>query len=290
MFSAPQLFTQLRFDLAEGPVWDSRTQHVYWLNIPSGSVYRCQADGKSPEEVLTLGEAVGGLVLADDGALLLLATEGKIYRYMEGRLSLLLSSTERLRGTRWNDAYVDFHGRLYTGSIKGQVPGLFCSISPGESLTVYESEIGCSNGIGLSPDRTTLYHTDSHAGTIWKYEYAADSGSLTNKTVFASLNDCMPDGLVVDREGCVWTALWGGSGLARLSANGHILQRITLPAVYVTSICFGGPELRTLFITSGTGEDPARCGLCGGRLFRLETEVAGFPPNRFPGPTSNKTL
>ena len=59
-----------------------------------------------------------------------------------------------------------------------------------------------------------------------------------------------PDGMCIDEEGCLWVALWGGSAVCRCSTDGEILARVTVDVPLVSSCCFGGPELATLFITT----------------------------------------
>jgi len=120
---------------------------------------------------------------------------------------------------------------------------------------------------------------DSPNGVIYAYRLQVDPLMIFDKRVFALVhkNEGYPDGLTVDAEGCVWNARWGGSAIVRYSTAGKVLDRISMPARYVTSCAFGDSDLGTLFITTAsqsvTGSNPS----CdeGGQLFRLTVSVPG---------------
>jgi sugar lactone lactonase YvrE len=133
----------------------------------------------------------------------------------------------------------------------------------------------------VSSDGKTFYHTDTLAKTIWAYDIDAD-GDLTNKRELAQIEieGAWPDGSVVDSQGYLWTALWGGFGVLRLSPEGEIVDKIALPAPNITKPCFGGPNLKTLYFTTArkglSDEDLAAYPEAGG-LFAVDVDVAGQP-------------
>jgi len=96
----------------------------------------------------------------------------------------------------------------------------------------------------------------------------------------------VPDGMNVDAEGCLWVALHGGWGLNRYSPEGELLEEVRLPVARITSCCFGGVELRDLYVTTrrdrlsyaGVAEQPL-----AGALLRLDPGVAGLPTYEFGG-------
>jgi len=88
----------------------------------------------------------------------------------------------------------------------------------------------------------------------------------------------MPDGLTVDSEGSVWVALWGGSEVRRYAPDGRLALTVDVPAANVTSCAFGGPDLRTLYITTAAGP-----GRSGGALFACQVAVPGLPANPYLG-------
>lgn len=139
------------------------------------------------------------------------------------------------------------------------------------------------NGIGWSPDNRIMYFTDTMVRTIWAYEYDVTRGDLGQRRVFAWLDahDGLPDGLTVDAEGFVWSAVWDGWRVIRYAPDGGIDREIRLPVQRPTSCMFGGPALDTLYVTS------ASVGLQGaplaGGLFAVRPGVAGIPETPFGG-------
>ncbi|HEV2273636.1 MAG TPA: SMP-30/gluconolactonase/LRE family protein, partial [Acidobacteriaceae bacterium] len=147
------------------------------------------------------------------------------------------------------------------------------------SLTVLLEGIGCSNGMGFSLDRKQLYYTDSFAREIYLFDYDASGGTLTNRRIFATVEDTegMPDGMTVDREGCVWSARWDGGCLVRYTPGGEEQLRIEFPARKVSSVTFGGPDYADLYVTTAGGNDKPEEGAGAGALFQMKTEYRGLP-------------
>jgi len=89
-----------------------------------------------------------------------------------------------------------------------------------------------------------------------------------------------PDGAVVDSEGCLWNAHWDAGRVARYRPDGSFDRAIDLPAPRTTCPCLGGPELKTLFVTTGFGWMPpekAAANPLSGAIFAVEVEVPGLP-------------
>jgi sugar lactone lactonase YvrE len=133
-----------------------------------------------------------------------------------------------------------------------------------------------------------MYFTDSMVRTIWTYEFDPATGALGERRVFATLaaNDGVPDGLTVDSEGFVWSAVWDGWRVLRYAPDGTIERTIRMPVQRPSSCMFGGPDLKTLYITSACvelGWDALKNGPLAGSLFALSTDVAGLPEAPFGG-------
>ena len=146
-----------------------------------------------------------------------------------------------------------------------------------------------SNGIDWSPDESTVYYTDSVAGTVTRYPWDAELGRFGPGTVIVAIppGEGLPDGLSVDDEGTIWLAVWGAGEVRRFDPSGRQLDAITLPTPQVTSCTFGGPDRDRLYVTS------ARAGLrpddpgydAAGAVFVTEPGVTGPRSTRFrPGP------
>ncbi len=141
----------------------------------------------------------------------------------------------------------------------------------------------CPNGIGWSPDGTVMYATDSALRTIWRYEYSPQSGTLGERSVFARFDNGVPDGLAVDADGYVWSALWDGWSVVRLNPQGAVETTLRMPVQRPTSLAFGGKDLRTLYVTSATinvGNEGLHAGPLAGGLFAVEVSVPGMAVER----------
>lgn len=144
------------------------------------------------------------------------------------------------------------------------------------------------NGIGWSPDDTLMYFTDTGTRTIYAFDYDAVSGNVINRRAFIEVPAEMgaPDGLVVDREGYIWSACWDGAKIVRYTPTGTVDRIIPVPALRPTSCVFGGPNLDELYITSATtglSEEQLKQYPLSGDLFRLKVDVTGREKFRFAG-------
>ena len=142
-----------------------------------------------------------------------------------------------------------------------------------------------------SPDNTIMYFTDSLRYTIWKYDFEAKSGNISNKRTFAKIErfehqkKAEPDGLAVDEQGCVWSALWGACRVVRFSPAGDLVGEINLPALRVSCPAFGGKDMDELFITTAALDEDDVEGrkkyVENGSIFRIKVGVKGLPKFRF---------
>jgi sugar lactone lactonase YvrE len=141
----------------------------------------------------------------------------------------------------------------------------------GEAVVLYD-EVLLTNGIGLSPDGSVLYHSDTAVHGVWAHDYG-DGAPLGGRRLLVQRDDLMPDGLAVDEAGSVWVADVSGSSSVRgFSPDGEEVGRVDVPARMVTSLCFGGADRRDLYIVTADNKDePDR----GGTVFRCRADVPG---------------
>ncbi len=118
-------------------------------------------------------------------------------------------------------------------------------ITPGSA---WDTPFTVANGLDWSPDGRTFYFTDSSAGAIYAYPFDPERGALGKRRIFARIEpgDGRPDGLTVDAEGCLWSALWDGWCIRRFDPQGRVMQDLRVPVPRPTSVTFGGPDLKTL--------------------------------------------
>lgn len=277
MAATVQLLTPVRCQLGEGPLWDASRRTLFWTDITAGEMHAWhQPTGEHRR--LYRGEPVGGFTLEADGALALFRVRD-VARLDPSNGQLHIRPFTDVGMERFNDVTADVRGRVFAGTIgrDDHSGGVFRFDPDGTSRLLFRGT-GCSNGMGFSPDGKTFYWTCSTTGNICAFDYAADTGELTNRRVF---HDCqpdgdIPDGLCVDREGFVWSARWGGARVVRHSPkDGSILETVPMPVSLVTSCCFGGENNSTLFITTARGENEPETSPAGS-VFALKSKTVGL--------------
>jgi sugar lactone lactonase YvrE len=219
---------------------------------------------------------------------------------MEGDGSLVtLGVIEPDDRLQLNDAACDNRGRLWVGTFgrkgESEVGSLF-KVDVDGTVTKELERISISNGIGWSPDGSRMYYVDSVTGQIDVFDYDVEQGLAIGRRRFVSLVDGpgLPDGLAVDANGGVWVAIWDSAAVLRLSADGVLTHRVDLPVARPTACCFGGEDLRTLFITSAWAELPREERLAqpfAGSIFCCENlPFEGLPTSPYAGPIAAGSL
>lgn len=238
--------------LCENPLWDGRAGRVLWTDIDSGRVFSCGLESASPE-LLYQGVSVGGFTMQEDGALLLFRESDVCRLGAEGGVSKILDF-HHSGSKRFNDVVADPLGRVFAGTIGkgGGSGGLFLFERDGSHRMVADGT-DCSNGLGFSPDGSTLYWTCSTRRVIFVFEYDAAGGVLANQRIFARAgeDDGIPDGLAVDAVGNIYSARWGAVefGVVVYDSYGNETLRLRQPAKAVTSLCFAGHSLDQVVVT-----------------------------------------
>ena len=277
-------------ELGEGPFWDDHRGEllrvdislglVHGWNPTTGAAWRRECDGEVGAALPRAG--ADGLVLAIGRRIVLDGGEG----------ARVLAHVEEDRpGNRFNDCKCDPSGRLWAGTMSGERAPREASLyrlAPGGEIERVIPGTTISNGLGWSPAGDRMYFIDSTTHRIDVFDYDAESGQIAGRRAFAELDpsDGLPDGMTVDSEGGVWVCLFGGGAVRRYGADGALEGHVELPVTNPTSPVFGGPDLRTLYVTSArhnlSAEQLAAEPLAGA-VFALQPGVAGLPGNRFAG-------
>lgn len=281
--------------LGESPFWHPDEQRLYWVDIPGRALHRYDPNAVAHEQWQFEAEPGCCAPLREGG--LLVAMRDGLWRFdtERGRRHKLADPPYDPAKERFNDGKADAHGRFWVGTIyeprDAPKASLYCYSR--RRLERVGGDITVSNGLGWSADAKTLYWTDTTAHTIYAFDFELSSGAPTGRRVFASfakrdpdrpLADYggRPDGAAVDVEGCYWVAMFEGARLLRLSPHGDVLTEVLLPAQCPTMPCFGGSDLRTLYVTTAREKRPE------GELFALpwsgcvlqfRVDVPGLPVN-----------
>jgi sugar lactone lactonase YvrE len=280
--------------LGEGSRWHSSTGELLWVDITGGMLFREFVDDAGHLTRVATHEAsmpVGAVApVAAIGGWVLAAGRGFAYLPEDGPLRVV-AETDAVAGARMNDGACDRRGRFWAGAVAHDLaPGAssLYRLDGDGSVSPVLRGLTISNGIGWSPDGSTMYLADSGPGCVFAFDFDEPAGELSSRRVLIELDagEGVPDGLTVDDQGCLWVAVYGGSEVRRYSPSGALLERVPVPARQVTSCCFGGPLGTTLFITTARerfGEDESREQPLAGSVFAVPTTmtapaVAEFEP------------
>lgn len=253
----------------EGPVWWE--PHLWWVDIKGHRLLRLQPDTGAFQE-WNMGQRIGFALPRSDGSWIW-GGDGGLYTLdpESGESRLLVDPEPDRPCNRFNDAAVSPDGRLFAGTIamdKTEGAATLYRLDPGPVCTPVIPGVTNSNGIGWSPDGGTLFYIDTPTRKIMRYDY--QEGSLSGGAVLADTDpvvDASPDGLCVDAEGHVWVAFCHGGCVVRFDhQDGRELERFEVPAKETTSCCFGGSDLRDLYITTGVGTGEKAS---DGRVYRV---------------------
>lgn len=266
------------YGLIEGPVWLPE-RGLLFSDVHGGGVY-CLDAKSAVTTVFPHRRGIGGMALHDEGGLVVGGRNIAFKSFAGGDSVVLLDRSPEQGNVGYNDLTTDTAGRIYIGSLGSpvfepgeQVAGNLHLIDLDGSSRIVAPDVLLTNGLGFSPDGRTLYHSDSRRQTVFCYT-VSDNGDLGEKTPFARTNAGAPDGLAVAEDGSVWIAVAGGSSVDVFAPDGSLRERLSVPLPMVTSVCFGGEALRTLYVVTGSdGSGGER----NGSVFRVAVDVPGLP-------------
>ena len=266
--------------LAEGPLWHPDEGRLYWTDIDGKRIYRLDPDTGKVQIACEPLMRVGGMTLQPDGAIALFGDDGKISLLLDDQLTPILPGHPEEQGNRFNDVFADPLGRVFAGTMSTpERQGRLYRVDPDLSCHLLLEGIGCSNGMGFTPDGKQMYYTDTSAGTIYRFDYDEATGAITNQTTFLKFTEGgLPDGMTVDAEGNLWVAFWGGSCVRCFGSDGAEKARVDLPAECVTCPVIL-PDGR-MYVTSAGGDRRKDENDLGGAVFLIRLDVAGVPEYR----------
>jgi sugar lactone lactonase YvrE len=285
-------------ELGERPVWDASTCCLIWVDINAGQLHQLCVDQFAAEPgdsvIATAGAAVGAAAPRAGGGYILATADGFLLIGADGtadRPPIRPAGMPAL--VRFNDGACDPAGRFWAGTAAtdGQRgTGSLYRLDPDGSVAEIVSGVTESNGLGWSPDATVFYYTDSGEQTsrVRAFSFDLEAGTLgpEHDLIRFAPADGLADGLVVDADGCLWIAMWGGGSVRRYSADGELIDLHPVPVSQPTCPGFGGPGLDELYLTTAwEGLDEARRAAepLAGQLLRTQPGVRGLPQASFGG-------
>jgi gluconolactonase len=295
--------TGLRFP--EGPI-AMPDGTIVLVEIGRGTLSRVAPDG-TIEVIAQLGGGPNGAAIGPDGAVYVcnngglrwhedqngLRPVGQPDDYGGGRIErvdlatgavrVLYTGAEKgpLKGP--NDLVFDRAGGMWftdlgkTRERDMDRGGVYYATADGSQIREVIYPMLTPNGIGLSPDESRLYVAETHTGRLWAFDL--DAPGVVRRRKFPSPNGGelvagLPgyqlfDSLAVDAEGNICVATLFNGGITVISPDGARIEHLQMPDLYTTNLCFGGPELRTAFVTLSLS----------GRLVALDWPRAGLALN-----------
>jgi sugar lactone lactonase YvrE len=285
------LFYEIPCQLGEGSMWDARRQKLFWVDIEKMELH-CIAPGSMVHRSWKLETRIGTIV-PDTNGNLVMGMHGYVARFNpDTGVSETLITLEGGPDIRSNDGKCDPAGRLWLGTMHlketAHSGNLYCIFA---DLKIIKKISGTSisNGIVWTRDKKKMYWIDTPERAIREYAYEEATGEIrfVRKAVEVPADLGYPDGMTIDENDQLWVAHWGGSGVYHWDpVTGELIDIVEVPAPNVSSCVFGGPDMRTLYMTTARNSmeaaDMEKYPLSGS-VFTAQTSVRGFAPYAFQG-------
>ena len=283
-------FGNERCAVGENPLYDASRNAFWWIDVREHpAIFRYDA-ATGEETAWPMREDIGSIALSGDNRLLAARRSGFAwFDASTGTMTPIHDPEPDTPGTRLNDGKCDAHGRYWCGSMNpesGTADGSLYVLDRNLRCTKVLDDLVVPNGMTWNLDNCTMFLADTRRGVIWAFDFDLEAGTLGNRRIFA---DCAsmpggPDGATLDAEGFLWSAQVDGGCLIRYAPDGQIDRVVRVPVTRPTSVAFGGPGYRELYVTTSTrgmSDDDLRAEPHAGRVLVLDVGVAGLAPARF---------
>ena len=285
--------------VGESPFWHSETDTLYWVDIVGKKLRAMASDGSvetwETEDVPT---AIA-MVQNSDDAVVSFGKGLARFEFSSGKVTPICAPEGDDPTMRLNEGKCDPQGRFWAASMdnnlnpdgstreQGTPRGRLLRLNADGSYQSFgEADLMIPNTMAWSPNRTTFYFGDTLRNTIWAYDYDDTRGAVSNRRVLIEGGPGLPDGSGIDSDGCLWNARFGAGKVLRITPDGRIDRMVDLPCSNPTACSFGGPDRKTLIVTSGSfglpqkqlKENPLE-----GGVFALSVDVSGQSDNQYRG-------
>jgi sugar lactone lactonase YvrE len=271
-----------RCHLGEGPTYDAATDTAWWFDILNGRLFEAHL-GSGQAHIHELGRMASALARIDAGRQLIAAEDGLYIRSVaDGSLVLYRPLEADSPGTRSNDARVHASGTFWIGTMGRRAEagaGAIYALYRGDFLRLFAG-ITIPNAICFSPDGVLGYFADTATNVLYRVLLNPLNGLPRGapEVLLRHRGVGGLDGAVVDGDGLIWNARWGGGCVDVYSPQGVHLRCLHVPARQASCPAFVGPDLSRLLVTSAWQDmdeaaraaDPEH-----GRTFVIEAAARG---------------
>ncbi|WP_038740728.1 SMP-30/gluconolactonase/LRE family protein [Burkholderia pseudomallei] len=278
--------------VGEGAVWSAPESAIYWTDVCRYLIHRYDMADRSVRTWI-FDEPVVALAFSSEAGRWLVALASKLIWWWPAE-DRRLDHGFVLDGyphVRLNDGRADPLGNFWVGSMRnnmlpdgelceaGGADGIMFRIDPDGAVTRHIAGLGIANTLCWSPDKTVFYTADTLANAVWAYEFDSTSATIrARRDLLTGYSRGLPDGSTIDEDGFIWNCRFYGGCIVRISPSGQVDKVVEMPVKNVTTATFGGPDLRTLYVTSASAlKEPGE--RLAGSLWAIECEVPGLPEN-----------
>lgn len=274
---------------------------VWWTDIQSKKLFRYILSTKklthwaTPERLCSFGFVEPETTDSDNPELIAAFENGfALYQPETASLNWIEKPEQDFKNHRFNDGRVDPAGRFWAGCmVENTEPSTDISNKDlaglyrldHQNVTKVSDNIRISNSLCWSLDSKTMYFADSPEQAIYAYDFDIKTGDISKQRTFITTpDDTAPDGSIVDAQGYLWNAQWGGSKVIRYSPQGEIDFVLPLPVSQPTCLTFGGSGLNTLFITTareGLTDKQLESQPMAGDVLIYRTNFTGIPERQY---------
>ncbi len=286
MIRSAQLFMQFDHRLGESIIWHVARQCYFWVDLLDPALF-CHdpTTGRTVKREIPLPPPIGSIAATTNPDLLMLAHRGglSVLDVRSLDLTFYCHPEAGRDAIIYNDIKADRWGRLWVGTSherEQEERGALWCVTSRERWALADAGFAIANGPAFSRDGLTMYFNDSARRKTLAFDVSPEHQLAHNRRTLVqhSEADGMPDGVVVDSADDIWTAQWAGSALLKFDRHGQCLERIEVPSVHVTTLCFGGAGLRQPLVTTATDgatRDQLQALPLSGSVFTFENLVEG---------------
>lgn len=253
-----QFTINARDRIGEGPAWDAAGGRLLWSDNELGIIHEARSDGAGgwcETKRWELGRPIAAAIPRAAGGMVVAGGVDVFFLSEAGASTAFVRIDADPAIVRLNEAKCDARGRLWAGTIVADFTaglGALYRIDPDGAVTTVLRGVTISNGLDWSPDGRTFYYIDSLTLAVAAFDFNMTRGTLGERrdVVKVPRGEGGPDGMAIDREGCLWVAVVGAGEVRRYSPAGKLLSCVAIGTAGATSCAFGGSDGGELFITS----------------------------------------